>query len=251
MSDNDKHKHIGKDEDNDSIESNDWIVYTDSNSNPYAYKENETIPRENTNRIDKGRNIEREFFEQNRYDYGYSEEYRSYHSIGNNNNNGNYDGYYGYNNVHYDDNDYNNNYNNYYINTNTNTNTNTNDNNTNTNSNTTISINTPSNYEGYYKNNYHNNNIIIIDKSNTMSIAEEQITPAYINKLFNATSSIPLNNVNKLISNQTIESVEESYYTGGNGLENSIHLGDLGEDIKYIPVEDLSKSDDGDDDKKK
>lgn len=42
---------------------------------------------------------------------------------------------------------------------------------------------------------------------------QEMITPKYINQFFNATSVIPLHNINKMIMNQPIDLVEDHYNT--------------------------------------
>lgn len=46
---------------------------------------------------------------------------------------------------------------------------------------------------------------------------EEQITPTYINMIFNATSMIPLANVGRMLKDEPIERIDEEYETGHGG----------------------------------
>ena len=51
---------------------------------------------------------------------------------------------------------------------------------------------------------------------------EEQITPTYINMIFNATSMIPLANVGRMLKDEPIERIDEEYETGhGSGSSGS------------------------------
>lgn len=63
----------------------------------------------------------------------------------------------------------------------------------------------------------------------------EQITPTYINMMFNATSMIPLANVGRMLKDEPIERINEEYETGlGDG--NEAPYNDFG---RCIPVVDL------------